>query len=136
MCLLQEYVLAHTEMPTTLEGAEAAIKKQEDFMTTMDANEDKINGVVEAGRRLSSDGNINSERIQERVASIEGRYVAWTWTFWTRRTAGSSEGLLLCFRQRRNRESAVELLMKLKDNRDLQKFLQDCQEVSSWSGSR
>lgn len=69
----QEYVLAHTEMPTTLEGAEAAIKKQEDFMTTMDANEDKINGVVEAGRRLASDGNINAERIQERAASIDER---------------------------------------------------------------
>uniref|UniRef100_A0A8D3E8B7 Spectrin beta chain n=1 Tax=Scophthalmus maximus TaxID=52904 RepID=A0A8D3E8B7_SCOMX len=103
----QEYVLAHTEMPTTLEGAEAAIKKQEDFMTTMDANEDKINGVVEAGRRLASDGNINAERIQERVASIDNRH-------------------------KKNREVAVELLMRLKDNRDLQRFLQDCQELSLW----
>uniref|UniRef100_A0A3Q3FUC8 Spectrin beta chain n=1 Tax=Labrus bergylta TaxID=56723 RepID=A0A3Q3FUC8_9LABR len=103
----QEYVLAHTEMPTTLEAAEAAIKKQEDFMTTMDANEDKINGVVEAGRRLASDGNINAEKIQERVASIDDRH-------------------------KKNREAAVELLMRLKDNRDLQKFLQDCQELSLW----
>jgi len=70
----QEYVLAHTEMPATLQGAEAAIKKQEDFMTTMDANEDKINGVVEAGRRLAVTGNINGERIQERVASIDDRW--------------------------------------------------------------
>ncbi|XP_068455690.1 spectrin beta chain, non-erythrocytic 1-like isoform X2 [Clinocottus analis] len=103
----QEYVLAHTEMPATLEGAEAAIKKQEDFMTTMDANEDKLNGVVEAGRRLASDGNINAERIQERVASVDDRH-------------------------KRNREAAVELLMRLKDNRDLQRFLQDCQELSLW----
>ncbi|XP_076146024.1 spectrin beta chain, non-erythrocytic 1 isoform X3 [Alosa pseudoharengus] len=103
----QEYVLAHTEMPTTLEGAEAAIKKQEDFMTTMDANEDKINGVVEAGRRLASDGNINAEKIQERVTSIDDRH-------------------------KKNREAAVELLMRLKDNRDLQKFLQDCQELNLW----
>ncbi|TRY96365.1 hypothetical protein DNTS_033741 [Danionella cerebrum] len=103
----QEYVLAHTEMPTTLEGAEAAIKKQEDFMTTMDANEDKINGVVEAGRRLASDGNINADRIQERATSIDDRH-------------------------KKNREAAVELLMRLKDNRDLQKFLQDCQELSLW----
>uniref|UniRef100_A0A452UPI1 Spectrin beta chain n=1 Tax=Ursus maritimus TaxID=29073 RepID=A0A452UPI1_URSMA len=94
----QEYVLAHTEMPTTLEGAEAAIKKQEDFMTTMDANEEKINAVVETGRRLVSDGNINSDRIQEKVDSIDDS----------------------------------ELLMRLKDNRDLQKFLQDCQELSLW----
>lgn len=65
--------MAHTEMPTTLEGAEGAIKKQEDFMTTMDANEEKINGVVEAGRRLASDGNINAEKIQERATSIDDR---------------------------------------------------------------
>ncbi|XP_058495768.1 spectrin beta chain, non-erythrocytic 1-like isoform X2 [Solea solea] len=103
----QEYVLAHTEMPATLEGAEAAIKKQEDFMTTMDANEEKINGVVEAGRRLASDGNINADRIQERVASIDNRH-------------------------KKNREAAVELMMRLKDNRDLQKFLQDCQELTLW----
>ncbi|KAI5608533.1 spectrin beta chain, non-erythrocytic 1, partial [Silurus asotus] len=103
----QEYVLAHTEMPTTLEGAEAAIRKQEDFMTTMDANEEKINGVVEAGRRLASDGNINVEKIQERATSIDDRH-------------------------KKNREAAVELLMRLKDNRDLQKFLQDSQELSLW----
>lgn len=66
--------MAHTEMPTTLEGAEAAIKKQEDFMTTMDANEEKINAVVETGRRLVSDGNINSDKIQEKVDSIDDRY--------------------------------------------------------------
>ncbi|NXE75709.1 SPTB2 protein, partial [Cochlearius cochlearius] len=102
-----QYVLAHTEMPTTLEGAEAAIKKQEDFMTTMDANEEKINAVVETGRRLVSDGNINSDKIQEKVDSIDDRH-------------------------RKNREAASELLMRLKDNRDLQKFLQDCQELSLW----
>uniref|UniRef100_A0A674DZJ1 Spectrin beta, non-erythrocytic 1 n=1 Tax=Salmo trutta TaxID=8032 RepID=A0A674DZJ1_SALTR len=103
----QEYMLAHTEMPTTLEGAEGAIKQQEDFMTTMDANEEKINGVVEAGRRLASDGNINADRIQERAMSIDDRH-------------------------KKNREAALGLLMRLKDNRDLQKFLQDCQELSLW----
>ncbi|XP_068183788.1 spectrin beta chain, non-erythrocytic 1 isoform X2 [Antennarius striatus] len=103
----QEYVLAHTEMPTTLEGAEAAIKKQEDFMTTMDANEDKINGVLENGRRLVTDGNINAERIQEKVDSIDQRH-------------------------KKNRAAASDLLVRLKDNRDLQKFLQDCQELSLW----
>ncbi|NXH99072.1 SPTB2 protein, partial [Pachycephala philippinensis] len=104
---LNNQASAHTEMPTTLEGAEAAIKKQEDFMTTMDANEEKINAVVETGRRLVSDGNINSDKIQEKVDSIDDRH-------------------------RKNREAASELLMRLKDNRDLQKFLQDCQELSLW----
>ncbi|XP_071244503.1 spectrin beta chain, non-erythrocytic 1-like isoform X3 [Salvelinus alpinus] len=103
----QEYMLAHTEMSTMLEGAEGAIKQQEDFMTTMDANEEKINGVVEAGRRLASDANINADRIQERATSVDDRH-------------------------KKNREAALELLMRLKDNRDLQKFLQDCQELSLW----
>ncbi|XP_069033280.1 spectrin beta chain, non-erythrocytic 1 isoform X1 [Embiotoca jacksoni] len=103
----QEYVLAHTEMPTTLEAAEAAIKKQEDFMTTMDANEEKISGVVDTGRRLVADGNINAERIQEKVDSIDQRH-------------------------KKNRDAASSLLTRLKDNRDLQKFLQDCQELSLW----
>ncbi|XP_054456658.1 spectrin beta chain, non-erythrocytic 1-like isoform X1 [Anoplopoma fimbria] len=103
----QEYVLAHTEMPTTLEGAEAAIKKQEDFMTTMDANEEKISGVVDTGRRLVTDGNINAERIQEKVDSIDQRH-------------------------KKNRAAASDLVSRLKDNRDLQKFLQDCQELSLW----
>uniref|UniRef100_A0AAX7UGW5 Spectrin beta chain n=1 Tax=Astatotilapia calliptera TaxID=8154 RepID=A0AAX7UGW5_ASTCA len=103
----QEYVLAHTEMPTTLEGAEAAIKKQEDFMTTMDANEEKIGAVVDTGRRLVADDNINAERIQEKVDSIDQRH-------------------------KKNRAAASDLLTRLKDNRDLQKFLQDCQELSLW----
>uniref|UniRef100_A0A667YI21 Spectrin beta chain n=1 Tax=Myripristis murdjan TaxID=586833 RepID=A0A667YI21_9TELE len=102
-----EYVLAHTEMPTTLEGAEAAIKRQEDFMTTMDANDEKISGVVDTGRRLVTDGNISSERIQEKVDSIDQR-------------------------RKKNRAAASDLLSRLKDNRDLQKFLQDCQELSLW----
>ena len=66
--------MAHTEMPTTLEAAEGAIKKQEDFMTTMDANEEKINAVVETGRRLVSDGNTSADRIQEKVDTIDQRY--------------------------------------------------------------
>ncbi|KAM7385200.1 hypothetical protein PAMP_001295 [Pampus punctatissimus] len=103
----QEYVLAHTEMPTTLEAAEAAIKKQEDFMTTLDANEEKISSVVDTGRRLVTDGNINAERIQEKVDSIDQRH-------------------------KKNRAAASDLLTRLKDNRDLQKFLQDCQELSLW----
>ncbi|XP_033991859.1 spectrin beta chain, non-erythrocytic 1 isoform X1 [Trematomus bernacchii] len=103
----QEYVLAHTEMPTTLQGAEAAIKKQEDFMTTLDANEEKISGVMDTGRRLVADGNINAERIQEKVDSIDDRH-------------------------KKNRAAASELLARLKDNRDLQRFLQDCQELSLW----
>lgn len=70
----QEYVLSHTEMPSSLQGALEAIKKHEDFMTTMEASEEKINGVVEAGRRLVSDGNVNGDKIQEKGESIQERW--------------------------------------------------------------
>ncbi|XP_026227068.1 spectrin family protein isoform X3 [Anabas testudineus] len=103
----QEYVLSHTEMPTTLQGAEEAIKKHEDFLTTTEASEEKIIGVVEAGRRLINDSNANSDKIQEKVDSIQERHL-------------------------KNKEAANELLTKLKDNRELQRFLQDGQELTLW----
>lgn len=69
----QEYVLSHTEMPGTLQAADAAIKKLEDFMSTMDANGERIRGLLEAGRQLVSKGNIHAEKIQEKADSIEKR---------------------------------------------------------------
>lgn len=66
-------MLSHTEMPTSLQGAEEAIKKHEDFLTTTEASEEKITGVVEAGRRLINDCNANSDKIQEKVDSIQER---------------------------------------------------------------
>ncbi|XP_016897058.2 spectrin family protein isoform X2 [Cynoglossus semilaevis] len=103
----QEYVLSHTEMPSSLQGAEEAIKKHEDFLTTIEASEEKITGVLETGRRLINESNANSDKIQEKVDCIEER-------------------------QLKNRESANELLTKLKDNRELQHFLQDGQELKLW----
>lgn len=70
----QEYVLSHTEMPGTLQAADAAIKKLEDFMSTMDANGERIRGLLEAGRQLVSEGNIHAEKIQEKADSIESRW--------------------------------------------------------------
>uniref|UniRef100_A0A3P8RSA6 Spectrin beta chain n=1 Tax=Amphiprion percula TaxID=161767 RepID=A0A3P8RSA6_AMPPE len=103
----QEYVLSHTEMPTSLQAAEEAIKKHEDFLTTTEASEEKITGVVEAGRRLINDSNANSDKIQEKVDSVQERHL-------------------------KNKEAANELLTKLKDNRELQHFLQDGQELTLW----
>ncbi|XP_030217907.1 spectrin family protein isoform X1 [Gadus morhua] len=103
----QEYVLSHTEMPSSLQGAEDAIKKHEDFLTTMEASEEKISGVVESGHRLITDGNATADKIQEKADSIQER-------------------------QQKNKQAANELLAKLKDNRELQHFLQDGQELKLW----
>ncbi|XP_076971716.1 spectrin beta chain, non-erythrocytic 2 isoform X2 [Tamandua tetradactyla] len=103
----QEYVLSHTEMPGTLQAADAAIKKLEDFMNTMDANGERIRGLLEAGRQLVSAGNIHAEKIQEKADSIERRH-------------------------RKNQEAVQQLLGRLRDNRERQHFLQDCQELKLW----
>ncbi|XP_055520757.1 spectrin beta chain, non-erythrocytic 1-like isoform X2 [Leucoraja erinacea] len=103
----QAYLLSHTEMAGTLELAEAAIKKHEDIMTTMEANEERINSVVDSGKKLMSEGNVNTDKIQDKVDSIDKRH-------------------------RGNRKTADDLAGRLKDNLELQKFLQDCQELTLW----
>ncbi|XP_048215584.1 spectrin beta chain, non-erythrocytic 2 isoform X2 [Perognathus longimembris pacificus] len=103
----QEYVLSHTEMPGTLQAADAAIKKLEDFMSTMDAGGERIRGLLEAGRQLVAQGHIHSEKIQEKADSIESRH-------------------------RKNQEAAQQLLGRLRDNREQQHFLQDCHELKLW----
>ncbi|KAM9220434.1 spectrin beta chain, non-erythrocytic 2 [Dugong dugon] len=103
----QEYVLSHTEMPGTLQAADAAIKKLEDFVSTMDANGERIRGLLEAGRQLVSEGNIHAEKIQEKADSIERRH-------------------------RNNQEAVQQLLGRLRDNREQQHFLQDCHELKLW----
>ncbi|XP_054426793.1 spectrin beta chain, non-erythrocytic 2 isoform X2 [Pteronotus mesoamericanus] len=103
----QEYVLSHTEMPGTLQAADATIKKLEDFMSTMDANGERIRGLLEAGRQLVSEGNIHAEKICEKADSIERRH-------------------------RKNQEAVQQLLGRLRDNREQQHFLQDCHELKLW----
>uniref|UniRef100_A0A670J6R8 Spectrin beta chain n=1 Tax=Podarcis muralis TaxID=64176 RepID=A0A670J6R8_PODMU len=103
----QEYTLAHIEPPDTLEASEAAIRKFEDFLATMEANEEKITGLVASGKKLVVEGNIYSDKIKEKVQLIQERY--------NRNIAKSQEALVL-----------------LKDNHELRNFLQNCQELTTW----
>ncbi|XP_030641796.1 spectrin beta chain, erythrocytic [Chanos chanos] len=103
----QEYTLAHLDQPDTLDGAEKALKKHEDFVSTMDANEEKIVNSLESGQRLIDSGNLYSGRVKDKMGSIQDRYNA-------------------------NRAKANEVSEKLKDNRDLQHFLQNTQDLTLW----
>uniref|UniRef100_W5N7P3 Spectrin beta chain n=1 Tax=Lepisosteus oculatus TaxID=7918 RepID=W5N7P3_LEPOC len=103
----QEYTLAHSERPDTLDGAETALRKHEDFMNTMAANEEKIADAVDSGQRLVDSGNIYSERVKDKIQSIKDRYKS-------------------------NQRKAKEVSAKLKDNRDLQHFLQNTQDLMLW----
>lgn len=103
----QEHRLAKTEPPTNLEQAENQIKEHEAFLTTMEANDDKINSVVQFASRLCEEGHFDSDNVQKKAESID-----------TRRNA--------------NREKAVQLMEKLQDQLQLHQFLQDCDELSEW----
>ncbi|KAM9777423.1 spectrin beta chain, erythrocytic [Neosynchiropus ocellatus] len=103
----QEYTLAHVDKPETLAGAEQALKKHEDFTSTMEANQDKIDGVLQEGQRLVDGNNLYSGRVQEKMESITDR-------------------------NNKNKRKAQEVSEKLQDNRDLQHFLQNTQDLTVW----
>ncbi|XP_056151513.1 spectrin beta chain, erythrocytic [Lampris incognitus] len=103
----QEYTLAHIDKPDTLDGAEKALKKHEDFMSTMEANEEKIDSTLQVGQRLVDSKNLYSGKVQEKMDSIQNRHDA-------------------------NKRRAQEVSGKLKDNHDLQHFLQNTQDLTVW----
>uniref|UniRef100_A0A8C8ERK8 Spectrin beta chain n=1 Tax=Oncorhynchus tshawytscha TaxID=74940 RepID=A0A8C8ERK8_ONCTS len=103
----QEYTLAHTDKPDTLDGAEQALKRHEDFVCTMDANIEKIASMLEGGQKLVDRGNLYSPRVQDKMDLIHDRY-------------------------HKNRDKANEVTGVLKDNRDLQHFLQNTQDLTLW----
>nr|XP_029131745.1 spectrin beta chain, erythrocytic-like isoform X3 [Labrus bergylta] len=103
----QEYTLAHIDKPDTLAGAEKALKKHEDFVSTMEANEDKIDGALQGGQRLVDGNNLYSGKVQEKMDSIRDRH-------------------------NKNKRRAQEVSEKLRDNYDLQHFLQNAQDLNLW----
>ncbi|RVE39883.1 hypothetical protein evm_015467, partial [Chilo suppressalis] len=62
----QELRLAKTEPPTNLEQAENLIKEHEAFLTTMEANDDKINSVVQFANRLVEERHFDADKVQRK----------------------------------------------------------------------
>ena len=94
-------------MPANLEQAENAIKRHEAFLTTMDANDDKVNNVIQFAQRLEDEGHFAADKAQRKAENISERREA-------------------------NRQRAVQLMERLRDALQLQQFMQDCEELSEW----
>lgn len=62
-------------MPDTLAGAQKALKKHEDFVSTMEANEDKVDSAVQGGQRLVDSNNLYSGKVQDKMNTIRDRSV-------------------------------------------------------------
>ncbi|XP_068035128.1 spectrin beta chain, non-erythrocytic 2-like [Anomalospiza imberbis] len=103
----QEHTLAHTEMPGTVPGAEAAVRRLEEFLAALDTGTERVRALTDTGRKLLDEGGVHVEKVRETVESVESRH-------------------------QKIRESAQELLGRLRDNWELQKFLQDGQELTLW----
>ncbi|CAD5231758.1 unnamed protein product [Bursaphelenchus xylophilus] len=103
----QENFLAKEEQPQSLEQAENLLKRHQDFLTTMDANDEKVRGVVIFGDKLSSDGHYAADKIHKKSRNIQERREA-------------------------NREKALAQLDMLKDALGIQQFLSDCEELREW----
>lgn len=72
-CPHQEYTLAHLELPTTLEGSAAALRRFQDFRAGMESNAEKVPEAVAGGTKLVAEGNIFAEKIAEKCQALQER---------------------------------------------------------------
>jgi len=103
----QEHILSKAETPMNLEQAESMMKRHETFITTVEANDDKINAVCQFAGRLCDEGHPAVDKIQSKAEDISDRRSA-------------------------NRQKALAQLEKLRDQLQLHQFLQDCEELGEW----
>lgn len=92
---------------TSLEQAETLLKRHQDFLTTMEANDEKIRAVISYGDQLCQEGHYAADKIHKKARNIQERHDI-------------------------NFEKAAHLLEKLKDALALQQFLSDCEELREW----
>lgn len=69
----QDHLLSKDETPTNLEQAESLIKKHEALLTTMEANDDKVNGVLQFAQRLCSEQHFAADKISKKAEDISER---------------------------------------------------------------
>lgn len=65
--------MAHADVPGTVPGAEAAVKKLEGMVGAVDAAGERLQGMVAAGEKLVAEGNPHGEEARETVAALESR---------------------------------------------------------------
>ncbi|NWH42215.1 SPTN2 protein, partial [Chloropsis hardwickii] len=69
----QEHALAHTEMPGTVPGAEAAVRRLEEFLAALDTGTERVRVLTDTGRKLLDEGGVHVEKVRETVESVESR---------------------------------------------------------------
>lgn len=103
----QEHILSKDDTPVNLEQAENQLKRHEAFLTTMEANDEKINTIVQVADTLLEKQHFDSDKIHKRAENIAQRRDV-------------------------NRDRAVDLHERLKNQVKLHEFLQDLEELNEW----
>merc|ERR1719305_1227231 len=103
----QEHLLSKDETPANLEQAELLMKRHEALLTTMDANDDKINGVISFADRLLQEEHFAADKISKKLEEVSER-------------------------RNNNRAAAMDQLERIRDQHLLHTFLQDCEELHDW----
>ncbi|NXX84109.1 SPTB1 protein, partial [Urocolius indicus] len=107
----QEYTLAHLELPSTLEGSTAALRRFQAFRAGVESSAEKVPKTVAGGTKLVAEGNIFAEKIAEKCQALQERHAA------VATKAEEAAGLL-------------------QDNHELQVFLQSCREFDAWMAEK
>ncbi|KAH8380943.1 spectrin beta chain isoform X1 [Drosophila serrata] len=103
----QEHFLSKDDTPVNLEQAENQLKRHEAFLTTMEANDDKINTLLQVADTLVEKDHFDADKIGKRAENITGR-------------------------RDDNRQRALDQHEKLKNQVKLHEFLQDLEELAEW----
>ncbi|GFS19194.1 spectrin beta chain [Elysia marginata] len=103
----QDNFLSKEEVPTSVQAAENLIKRHEAFISTMDANDEKIDQVTHLADQLLGENHYDKDKINKKNETIKER-------------------------RDQNRQRADEQLERLKDQLTLQQFLQECDELRDW----
>jgi len=107
----QERELAKDDLPATLEEAEYRIKKHDAFLTTLQANNEKINTIYQNANDLIGSNHPESARIQKAAEKIF---------------------------ERRDEiaKRANQIAEKLRDDFAQKQFAQECDELKDWIESK
>ncbi|ESO05968.1 hypothetical protein HELRODRAFT_105953 [Helobdella robusta] len=103
----QDNFLSKDDMPTSAEQAEDLIRKHNTFSTSLEANDEKIKNVLELGGDLVKESNYLAGKVQQKIDSIKNRQV-------------------------NNRKRLDDRLEKLKDQLEVLKLFQECDELEDW----
>lgn len=103
----QEHSLSKDDTPVNLEQAENQLKRHEAFLTTMEANDEKINTIIQVADSLVDKEHYDADKIHKRAENIGERRDS-------------------------NRDRALDQHEKLKNQVKLHEFLQDLEELTEW----